>query len=146
MPACQQFAVPGRGQRGAAGRWAGLPLLILLVALGGCGPSPIRGGTPGVLTSGENPVADVEVVVYAAQSAERLGYAVTGPDGTFQLVTADGLGPLRLSPGSYVATLQSVGAPTRLPSDYLDRQSTPLRFDWQQDGRIELNVPGLKRR
>jgi hypothetical protein len=123
------------------GRW--LPTLFLAL-MPGCGPAPITGGTSGVLTTHGNPIQDVQVVVYSAISGERVGYAVTGTDGSFELIAANTSGPLELRPGSYVVTLESVGAPTDLPRSYLDAESTPLRIDWDAQDRLELNVPGLK--
>jgi hypothetical protein len=122
-------------------RW----LTLLFVAMApGCGPAPITGGTSGVLTTDGNPIRDVQVVVYSPISYERLGYAVTGADGSFQLIAADTSRPLELDPGSYVVTLESVGAPTELPPTYLDPRMTPLRIDWDASDRLELNVPGLQ--
>ncbi len=120
-----------------------LPTLFV-VLMAGCGPASITGGTPGLLSTDGNPIPDVQVVVYSARSEERLGYAVTGADGSFQLIAADTSGPLELNPGSYVVTLESVGAPTDLPRTYLDQKSTPLRIDWEAEDRLELKVPGLK--
>lgn len=124
-----------------AAHW--LPLIVVAL-VAGCGPAPISGGTPGLLTSDGNPIPDVQVAVYAnAATDQRLGYGVTRADGTFELVTADGTAPLKLQPGSYVVTLESVGAPTDLPRTYLDAKSTPLKIDWTEADRLELNVPGL---
>jgi hypothetical protein len=120
-------------------------LLILFAAvMPGCGPVPIIGGTSGVLTTDGNPIPDVQVTVYPAVSGESLGYAVTRADGSFELIAADSSGPLELERGSYVVTLESVGAPTDLPRAYMHRESTPLRIDWNEAGRLELNVLGLK--
>ena len=123
------------------GRWS---LLLVLVVAAGCGPQPISGGTLGMLTTDGNPIPDVQVVVYSADSGQRVAYAVTRPDGSFQLIAADTSGPLELDPGSYAVTLESVGAPTDLPSTYLKPESTPLRIDWNAGDRLVVNVPGLK--
>ncbi len=125
------------------GRW--LAMLVAAI-VPGCGPAPIIGGTSGMLSTDRNPIPDVQVTVYSATSGERLGYAITGADGSFQLLTADTSGPLVLDPGSYVVTLESVGAPTDFPTAYLDRKSSPLRIDLHEGDQLELNVPGLKLR
>lgn len=124
-----------------AARWM---LVLFLAAIPGCGPQPISGGTRGMLTTDGNPIPDVQVGVYTAASGEQVGYAVSEPDGSFELVTADTNGPLQLDPGSYVVTLESVGAPTELPRSYLNPDSTPLRIDWNEGDTLDVNVPGLK--
>ena len=133
-----------RREQPSARRVARWLLTLSIAALPGCGPESVAGGTPGVLTTDGHPIPDVQVAVYSAGTGERLGSAVTMADGSFQLITANTTGPLELDPGTYVVTLESVGAPTDLPRDYLDAKSTPLRIDWDQQDRLELNVPGLK--
>ena len=118
--------------------------LLLAITATGCGPVQIEGGTPGRLSSGGNPIRDVELSLYPAAAAQRIGYGVTGPEGDFHLITADSVGSLDLPPGSYRVTLESIGAPVELPSVYADRQSTPLHVAWPAGERIELDVPGLK--
>lgn len=122
-------------------------LAVLFAMIAGCSPGPITGGTSGVLQTDGNPLADVQITIYSANSAmnedDPLGYGVTSGDGTFELVQRDSTGPLDLEPGSYVVVLESVGAPTELPAEYLKRDSTPLKVDWTNDKTLELNVPGL---
>jgi hypothetical protein len=118
--------------------------LAMLFTVSGCGTRPVSGGTPGVLTTDGNPIPDVQLTVYPAGSGQCEGSAVTRSDGTFELVTPGASGPLELDAGSYVVTLESVGAPTDLPPQYLDRDSSPLKVDWADGARLELSVPGLK--
>ena len=118
--------------------------LTIVLAASGCGQRPVSGGTKGVLTTDGNPIPDVQLTVYAAGSDESEGTAVTGSDGTFELVTPGATGPLELDTRSYMVTLESVGAPTDLPPQYLDRNSTPLKVEWADGALLELSVPGLK--
>ncbi len=122
-------------------------LAILFVTIAGCSPGPITGGTSGVLRTDGNPLADVQLTIYTATPStnddESLGYGVTSGDGKFELVKQDSTGPLYLEPGSYVVVLESVGAPTDLPAEYLTRNSTPLKVDLSNNATLELNVPGL---
>ena len=119
-------------------------LTVLFAMIAGCSPGPITGGTSGVLRTDGNPLADVQITIYSTTNEdEPLGYGVTSGDGTFELVKRDSTGPLDLEPGPYVVVLESVGAPTELPQEYLKRDSTPLKVDWTNDKTLELNVPGL---
>jgi hypothetical protein len=119
-------------------------LIVLVLALPACGPAPTAGGTTGTLTTDGHPVLDVQVTVFEADSGLKLGFAVTRGDGTFELVTPDAGAPLRLKPGSYRVTLESVGAAIELPQDYLDAETTPLAFDWSEGEPLNLNATGLK--
>lgn len=122
-------------------------LAVLFVMVAGCSPGPITGGTSGVLRTDGNPLRDVQLTIYSTSfsstDGESLGYGVTSGDGTFELVKQDSTGPLQLESGSYVVVLESVGAPTELPAEYLKRESTPLKIDWSSGDDLELNVPGL---
>lgn len=125
-------------------RVEGWMVVLIAIILPGCGAQPISGGTSGVLTTDGNPIPDVQVGVYAADSVERVGYAVSRADGSFHLITADTSGPRRLDPGSYVVTLESVGAPTDLPRTFQEPQSTPLRIVWTEGDTLAIDVPGLR--
>ncbi len=118
-------------------------LAVMPAVLSGCGQRPITGGTSGALPTDGNPIPDVLVHIYLTNADTSLGYAVTSGDGTFELVAQDSTGPLYLEPGSYIVVLESVGAPTDLPAEYLDRDSTPLKMEWASGDVLELNVPGL---
>ncbi|MBI1311078.1 hypothetical protein GC176_07195 [bacterium] len=118
-------------------------LVVMLAMLSGCGQRPITGGTSGVLLTDGNPIPDVLVRIYSTDADTSLGYAVTSGDGSFELVAQDSTGPLHLEPGSYIMVLESVGAPTELPEEYLDRDSTPLKMEWTSGDVLKLNVPGL---
>ena len=90
---------------------------VLLISFAGCSQGPITGGTTGVLRTDGNPIPDVQVTIYSTADPDARGYAVTSGDGTFELVMQDSTGPLYLETGSYIAVLESVGAPTELPTD-----------------------------
>jgi hypothetical protein len=123
-----------------------LPRLLLLLTLTGqgCGQQPVTGGTGGLLTTGGNPLPDVQLTVYSAASGECLGFAVTDSQGAFELVTPGASGPLQLDPGSYAVTLESVGAPAVLPQEYLDPVSTPLTITSSDGEQLFLDVPDLR--
>jgi hypothetical protein len=123
---------------GGASAW-----MFLLLAAVGCGQQPVTGGTAGLLTADGNPLPDVQLTVYSA-SGERLGFAVTDGQGAFELVQPAAAGALRLEPGSYVVTLESVGAPAELPQQYLDPRSSPLTIDVSDGGQMYVNVPDLR--
>jgi hypothetical protein len=123
--------------------WAVPGMLLLALALPGCGQQPVTGGTGGLLSADGNPLSDVQLTVYSA-SGERLGFAVTDSEGTFELVRPGAAGPLQLEAGSYVVTLESVGAPVDLPQKYIDPESTPLTFELSERGQLYLNVPDLR--
>ena len=122
--------------------------LAVLVAcafgLAGCGPKPITGGTPGTLAFEGKPVSDIRVTVHRRHGgqSEPIGFAVTANDGTFALVTNEARGPLRLTPGDYCFTLESVGPPVRIDKEYTKPDSTPLKVSWSAaDTSLTLDVP-----
>jgi hypothetical protein len=123
----------------------GLVLLAsLLVALAGCGVSPVTGGTPGVLRADGQPLGDVQVRIYRRDADQWLpiGFGDTAADGSFHLVTSGAQGPLQLVPGEYRCVLESVGAPVRIPRDYADIETTPLLVSWSaQDNTLTLDIP-----
>jgi hypothetical protein len=130
------------------GGWAKPGMILLLMPLlltgPGCGQQPVTGGTGGLLTTGGNPLPEVQLTVYSAASGERLGFAVTNHEGAFELVRPGASGPLQLDAGSYMVTLESVGAPAVLPQEYLDRESTPLTIDWNAGEPLMIDVPDLR--
>jgi hypothetical protein len=122
----------------------GLLLLLLTTTGPGCGQQPVRGGTGGLLSADGNPLPDVQLTVYSAASGEPLGFAVTDSHGAFELVRPGASGALQLDPGSYVVTLESVGAPAILPQEYLDPKSTPLTITTSEGEQLFLDVPDLR--
>jgi hypothetical protein len=127
---------------GAAAMTVVLLLAPLLVGCGG--PAPITGGTPGVLRSGSNVLAEVQVTVHRQEGMGYvpIGFAVTRDDGTFQLVTNEAREPLRLVPGEYRCTLESAGSPAKFPPMLARAETTPLQVHWTStDETLDLNVP-----
>lgn len=88
-------------------RWG---LVFLLGICVGCGAmKPVPGGTTGVVRTGADRLADIQVQVYAAASTELLGTGVSTVDGTFALREPGARGPLWLPAGDYRITVESVG-------------------------------------
>jgi len=122
-------------------------LLIASAALFGCGTggvNPVTGGTPGILHSGSDALSEIQITIHQMEggTANAVGFAVTGSDGSFELVTNGAQGPLILNPGEYCCTLESVGAPVVIPADYAAPGSTPLKVAWSgTDERLDLNIP-----
>lgn len=134
------LSAPGKS---GAGSLAALVLVTLL--LPGCGgPKPVSGGTPGMLRSQGYPLAEMKVTLYQAEGSgfRLIGFASTGMDGSFQLVTKEARGPLKLPPGNYRYTLESNGSPARIPRAVLKPETTPLRLSWAaDDAQLRLDVP-----
>ena len=121
--------------------------LLLAATLVGCGgPKPITGGTSGVLRAGGDVLAEVQVTVHQQDGAalKPIGFAVTGADGTFQLVTNEARAPLLLAPGEYRCTLESAGSPARFPPALSKAETTPLAVKWSA-GDTTLNLDLLYR-
>jgi uncharacterized iron-regulated membrane protein len=133
------------GLRPARGRVAvQAALLLLAVGLCGCGPSPVAGGTKGTLRAGGDLLSEVQITIHHREGVawQPLGFAVTASDGTFELVTNRAEGPLRLAPGEYRCTLESVGAPVRVPKEYSQPETTPLIVQRSAgDTVLELVIP-----
>lgn len=119
--------------------------MFALAVLPGCGGvQPVTGGTPGVLHSGTETYSDMQVTVYRVEGGDldRIGFAVTKSDGTFELVSNDAEGPLVLTAGEYRCTLESAGAPLQFPRVYSQAETTPLKLTWSSsDVELDLNVP-----
>ena len=115
----------------------------LAAAASGCGPRPVAGGTPGRLSTAGRPLSDVQITLHHGGGPfEAVGFGVTGTDGTFQLFQNLARGPLKLQPGEYRCTLESAGAPVRIPMQYSRPETTTLRCSWQPGAQIlELNIP-----
>ncbi len=130
-----------RFARGRARRLVGVACLL---SLAGCGPRAVTGGTPGTLTYRGEQRSDIQVTAYQVEGSqlEQVGFSVTANDGTFQLVTNGARGPLRLTPGDYRFTLESVGPPIRVAKKYTKPDSTPLKVSWSAgDKSLDLDVP-----
>jgi hypothetical protein len=120
-------------------------VMLLAATLIGCGgPKPITGGTPGVLRAGGDVLAEVQVTVHQQDGAalKPIGFAVTGTDGSFQLVTNEARAALQLQPGDYCFTLESAGSPARIPPALAKAETTPLKRKWTAgDASLNLDVP-----
>jgi hypothetical protein len=123
-------------------------VILCLLFQAGCSQSPalVEGGTAGSLLAGETPVPDVEVKIYAAGDSTPLGFGATNHEGKFRLVSPKGEGPLWLSPGDYVFTLESLGpVPPPLSPAYASALKTPLKATWKSsDQSFDLKIPKLK--
>jgi hypothetical protein len=118
-------------------------VLLVAVVASGCGPRPVVGGTPGVLRSGQQMLAEVQVTLHRQEGSswQYVGFADTTTDGTFELVTRGAAGPLVLPPGDYRATLESVGAPIQIPPVYTKPDSSPLAIRWSgSEGKLEIEL------
>lgn len=131
-------------------RVSGVVLTAILwsacVGLGGCGgPSPVRGGTTGVVRAGELLLAEIEVTVYRLHEGdwELVGTGITNHQGEFALLQPQARGALWLPPGEYRATIASHGAdPVRFPKEFRAPEDTPLIFTWSADQQqLTLDVP-----
>ena len=120
-----------------------LALVFLMTVTAGCGVKSVPGGTTGQLFADGVPLSEIQVTVHTVDqgSAQPIGFGVTATDGSFDLVTNRAQGPLWLSSGEYRCTLESVGAPVRLPKEYLHADTTPLKVTWSSDGDLDLQIP-----
>jgi hypothetical protein len=122
-----------------------IALLSVAAGLSGCGGArPVTGGTEGTLRAGGEAISDVQVTMHEAEGAtfHAVGFAVTGLDGRFQLVTSGAKGPLRLAAGEYRCTLESAGAPVEIPPEYAKPETSPLKIVWSAGDRslnLEIN-------
>lgn len=117
--------------------------LGLLALLLGCGPRPTKGGTPGTFQYGGLPSLDVQIHLHRPPAMEHVGFGITTADGKFQLVTSDAKGPLFLSPGEYIVTLESIGTdPVYFPAEYAHPTTSPLRRTWSaSDTSLDIQIP-----
>lgn len=123
--------------------WVRAMALLLVLWPAGCGPRPVAGGTQGILRWGEEPLADIQLTVHRVQGGvpTTTGFGVTGFDGKFALFTNGAQGPLKLEPGEYRFTLESVGSPLVIPPAWTKPESTPLQVQWPQGTSLELQLP-----
>lgn len=106
----------------------GLMVLLGQMMLPGCYSQPVMGGTAGKLTIGGAPMSEVQISVYQQKEGawEKIGFGDATSDGSFELVKPGAAGPLVLEAGEYRFTLESIGAPLRVPPAYQNPASTPL--------------------
>lgn len=118
---------------------------VCLVALMGCGQrsSPMS-GTPGQVLLNGSGFGDIQVNVFTP-SGDRIAFGVSDPAGMFRLLTPDASQAVKLNPGSYRLTVESVGSvPVPLPSQLGQPDKTSLVREWSgaEDAlRVELEVP-----
>lgn len=107
----------------------------------------VSGGTTGVLDCGGQRLGDIQLTLHHPKgtSFRPVGFAVTRPDGTFELYAHGATGPLWLSPGKYRCTLESVGAPVQFPKPYRAPETTPLELEWAETmEQLQVNGPTVK--
>lgn len=121
---------------------------MILALLPGCeGVKPVTGGTDGVLHVGSVMLSDIQVTVHQVEgnSSKPIGFGVAGVDGSFQLALNEAKGPLTLAPGEYRCTLESVGAPVVILTEYTKPDTTPLKITWSaSDRKLDLDIPPSK--
>jgi hypothetical protein len=118
--------------------------LLSLLLVSGCGVRGVTGGTPGVFRAGGEPLSEIQITVHEASSSgpRSIGFGVTAVDGAFELATPGAQGPLRLGPGEYVFTLESAGAPVKIPQEFLRAETSPLKVRWSTDQKsLDLQAP-----
>ena len=124
-----------------------LLLLAAALAVAGCGGArSTAGGTKGHLQIGSGGMPDMQVTVYEVDSGgwKTVGFGVTGVDGSFYLFQNGARGPLILAPGDYRCTLESAGAPVKIPPEYSKPETTPLKASIKSaDAPLELQAPAF---
>jgi len=121
-----------------------LALVGCVLAAAGCGGAkPVTGGTSGIFRCGPNPLGDVQLTLHQPDESgfRPVGFGLTRADGSFDLLAQGATGPLWLSPGDYVCTLESAGAPVQFPKEFLSPQTTPLKVRWT-DAMTSLELDG----
>jgi hypothetical protein len=121
-------------------------LACVVAASSGCGGAhAVSGGTPGIVHTDGVALPDVLVTVYQLQDGAHrlLGSGVTDAEGRFELRRGDPPEALRLDPGEYCFTVESIGEVTmRWPPELSRLDETPLRHTWSTGDRVlDLNVP-----
>ncbi|QDT53501.1 hypothetical protein Pan44_15230 [Caulifigura coniformis] len=118
----------------------------------GCGsgdPPSVAGGTEGILRCGSAAIGDLQLTLFqrSGTGAVQVGFAMTRADGTFSLLLPGAAGPLFLPEGQYVCTLESAGAPVRIPKSYSKPDSSPLMVTRKDvKAPLEITGPDLKLR
>ncbi|MHC2068801.1 carboxypeptidase-like regulatory domain-containing protein [Bremerella sp. T1] len=119
---------------------------IALLTLPGCGEPPaIPGGTPGHLEADGQPLRDVRLTLYDG-AGQPQAFAVSDPQGNFQLRTEASLEGVHLDPGTYRVTVESAGEFHMVwPRKYQSPEKTPLVVEWtEEQEKIDLEVPTPK--
>lgn len=115
-------------------------LVLASFALIGCSDRVrgVTGGTMGELHSSDAPLGEIQITIHQIDldGTEPIGFAETRSDGTFELVTMGAAGPLRLVPGDYCCTLESVGAPISIPKEFTKSETTPMKITWSADDQL----------
>ncbi len=119
-----------------------LVVVSLAAALPGCGPQPVQGGTAGHLLAAGKPLSEIQVTFFQNEGAafQPIGFAITKTDGSFQLLQNQARGPLKLAAGDYRCTLESAGAPVKIPKQFAKPETTPLKVSWSGEGTLDLNM------
>jgi len=123
-----------------------LTLLIGLALPAGCAPRPVTGGTKGSVRGGGAPLSDLQVTIHSQQAGawSPVGFAISTTDGSFELFTNGAKGSLFLQPGEYRCTVESAGAPLRIPPAYAKAETTPLKIFWPTPSQsLDLELPAL---
>ena len=117
-----------------------LVVVSCAAALPGCGPQPVRGGTAGQLRAAGKPLSEIQVTVFQNEGAayQPIGFAITKTDGSFQLLQNQARGPLMLAAGDYRCTLESAGAPVKIPKQFAKPETSPLKVSWTGTGALDL--------
>ena len=119
-------------------------LVLMAAVMPGCGSQAVTGGTKGVIHAGSALMGEFQVTVHQVEGSttKPIGFGVTGSNGEFELVTNGAKGPLRLSPGEYRCTLESIGAPVVVPLEFTKADTTPLKVSWAaSDKKLDLEIP-----
>lgn len=121
---------------------AALACVSLAAALPGCGPRPVRGGTAGQLRAAGKPLSEIQVTFFQNEGAvyQPIGFAITKTDGSFQLLQNQARGPLMLAAGDYRCTLESAGAPVKIPKQFAKPETSPLKVSWAGTGALDLSL------
>lgn len=118
---------------------------ILAGCLSGCGSSAIsRDGSPGSLSFGTQTLSDICVVVHVQDGSEfrSPGFGITNHEGSFHLLRTASQDALKLEPGEYSFTLESLGPQIVFPADYLDPKKPPLKVTWTAEmASLDLRAP-----
>lgn len=116
---------------------------VLLACIAGCQQrsAEITGGTPGTLRFGSQTIGDLVVVLHRGSSTsfEQVGFGRTNDAGEFQLVVQGKEEPLKLPPGDYVVTLESLGPPIAFPKEYVLTDKAVLKVSWT-DSSVQLDL------
>lgn len=119
---------------------------VLLGCIAGCQQqsAEITGGTPGTLRFGNQTIGDLVVVLHRGTGTtfEQVGFGRTNSAGEFQLVVQGKEEPLKLPPGDYVVTLESLGPPIPFPKEYVMADKAALKVSWTDSSvQLELQAP-----